>query len=285
MTTTPLSADPVALRRTVRFALLPPGAIDPLRTQRHNPSASWPAVVSDTGGLGAYQELDIEVVGVPDPVTGYLINITEIDSVVRECALPLLTDRFRSQFLPDALPMDVLSSLPLIAARIAIGLPTRAGRTLRSVAWRMSPTLSYTFEFAMPDHVQLRQRFEFSASHRLHCPELDAAANRALFGKCNNPNGHGHNYRLEVAVDVPLLQQPRLTLDRIESIVDTAVIVRLDHKHLNSDVPEFASINPSVEHIARVCHQLLDPVLRAAGGALHSVTVWETEKTCCTYPS
>ena len=72
---------------------------------------------------------------------------------------------------------------------------------------------------------------------------------------------------------------------RLETLVRETVVDRFDHTHLNLDTDEFAELNPSVEHIARVCHALLADPVRAAGGCLEQVTVWETEKTSCTYPA
>ena len=132
----------------------------------------------------------------------------------------------------------------------------------------------------MPDRLQLQVSFEFSASHRLALPGCTDEENHAVFGKCSNPNGHGHNYRLDVTVAAsPSVAN---TVATLEAVVDREVMARLDHKHLNLDCPEFAELNPSVEHIALVCRNLLQAPLRTAGLDLVSVTVWETAKTCAT---
>lgn len=279
----------LTLRRTVRCSLLPTidGAEDPLRQPRHNPHAGWPTA-HGANGVGAFCEIEVEVRGEPDPVTGYLINITLLDAAVREHAIGWLTARFGEQFTRSR-PIDPATTTVELARRIATGLiPTFAalpGRAVRAITWRITPAFSHRFDFTMPDSIEIRQRFEFSASHRLHCPSLDDATNRALFGKCNSPNGHGHNYEFEVAVSLPLAEAHRFPVGTFDRVVDETIIRRFDHKHLNLDVPEFASLNPSVEHIAKVCHDLLRPALAPHGAALTSVTVWETEKTSCTYPS
>lgn len=287
----------LSLRRTVRFSLLPPragggGEEAPPETSdssfgpRHNPHAGWPAA-EGPGGIGAYGEIDVEVRGTPDPVTGYLVNITLLDSAVREHAIGWLTARFAEQFTLGR-PLDPATTTAALARRVAAGLelPFRSlpGRRVHAVTWRISPTLRHRFDFTMPDQIEIRQRFEFSASHRLHCPSLDDATNRALFGKCNSKNGHGHNYQFEVAVTVPLAEAHRFPVGTFDRVVDETIIHRFDHTHLNLDAPEFASLNPSVEHIAKVCHDLLCPALAAHGATVASVTVWETEKTSCTYP-
>lgn len=145
------------------------------------------------------------------------------------------------------------------------------------------------------DTVLMRQQFDFAAAHRLHCPHLSAEANRELFGKCNNPRGHGHNYRVEPCVELNLAgnDRPAFTLQDLERVTATTIIDRFDHTHLNEDTAEFnveqGGLNPSVENIAKVCYGLLKPVLENEFGkngvVLRSITVWETDKTSCTYPA
>lgn len=258
------------LRRLVRIAiptgaLRPPGPVD-------NAFASWPS----TENFAVRFDVEVGVRGSPDPVTGYLVDIGTIDRAVRtiilRAATPAATPPLRHT---GAILRLLLDELPAI-----IGLP------VATVTLHFAPYLQLRIQRVSSDRILLRQSFEFSASHRLHCPDYDDARNRELFGKCNNPNGHGHNYRLEVAVAVSLVADgttaPALTT--IESIVRTAVIDRLDHTHLNLDVDVFRSLNPSVENIARVCHDWLREPLGAIGGELRSVTLWETGKTCCQYP-
>lgn len=131
--------------------------------------------------------------------------------------------------------------------------------------------------------LRLSQRFEFSAAHRLHNPSLSEEKNLALFGKCNNPDGHGHNYELEVEVSGPLDEGGRIMkLATLEEIVHDLVIERFDHKHLNRQTAEFQSLIPSVENIARTIYRLLQPALTRGSTRLASVTVWETPKTRAT---
>ena len=131
--------------------------------------------------------------------------------------------------------------------------------------------------------VELTQCFEFSASHRLHVPSLSADENRKVFGKCNNPGGHGHNYQVEVTVAGPLSAETGsvLPLPDFESIVKREVIDRFDHKHLNTDTPDFREVNPSVENISRRVWELLEDKVSPA--RLARVRVWETAKTYAEY--
>ena len=153
----------------------------------------------------------------------------------------------------------------------------------------------------------IRQRFDFSASHRLHVPGLSDEENRRLFGKCNNPGGHGHNYQFEACVAVPSApdlqpvssstspRQPPapapFTLETLERLADEAIIRRFDHKNLTTDTDEFCpergGVNATVENIARFFHGLLEQTLRNAAPdvRLRSVTVWETDRTSACYPA
>jgi 6-pyruvoyltetrahydropterin/6-carboxytetrahydropterin synthase len=152
-------------------------------------------------------------------------------------------------------------------------------------ALRLELSPYYHLEIRSRDmaHVLIRQQFEFSAAHRLHVPHLSAEENRRLFGKCNNPSGHGHNYRLEVVVRGPVDRLGRLVpIEALDAMVDKQVLSRLDHKHLNLDVPAFAKLIPSVENIATVIVGLLTGPVRELGAELEEVSVWETSKTVCT---
>lgn len=279
----------VTLRRTVRFSLPPPGSPFDPASPRRNAYAGWPSAV----GIGVWGEIDVVVRGEPDRHTGYLINITELDRAVRDSALPFLHAEFGRQ-AREAVAVEPVSTLPELFRRVGAHLAERAlpdrPVSLTRLGWRVTPFHAVAIEPRpatppMSTSVELLQRFEFSASHRLHCPEYDAATNERIFGKCNNPNGHGHNYQVEVRVETSLSNAPQVRLADIERIVDDTVIRRFDHKHLNSDCPEFASLNPSVEHIAKVCFDLLAEPFRVRGATLRGVTVWETEKTACTYPA
>jgi 6-pyruvoyltetrahydropterin/6-carboxytetrahydropterin synthase len=269
------------LRRTVRFAINPDPSSTPLAGPRAGPNGY--AGVPAFRGLARHYELDVTCRGTVHPTTGYLINIKDIDAAVRAAAIPLIAQACKDR--PTVEPAGVLSEfLPALNSTLA--------DSVQSVRWRLTPYYSVEMAPSAPAAAILRQRFEFAASHRLHSPSLSAEENRRVFGKCNNPTGHGHNYILEPAVAVTLDAQGRqpFALEDMERIVASAVIDRFDHMHLNIDVPQFDSgsgggLNPSVENIARVSYDLLKNPIRQAGGDLRSVTVWETEKTSCTYPA
>jgi 6-pyruvoyltetrahydropterin/6-carboxytetrahydropterin synthase len=206
------------------------------------------------------------------------MNISAIDAHVRERVIPIIETAAQRR---DA----VAPSAVLQQAFQALHEPM--GEALDSVRWNLSPYYSLTMSAAAPNRVLITQSFEFAAAHRLHCDELDAERNRSIFGKCNNPSGHGHNYRVEVSAETSLDDRGvnAFSLVTLEGIVDDVVIRRFDHKHLNTDTAEFKNVNPSVEHITRACFDLLARPIAEAGATLRRVTVWETEKTSCTYPA
>lgn len=268
----------VELRRTVRVTINPPGAAFSHGT---NGFGGTPPMV----GLGRHYEIDATCRGVPNAVTGYLINIKEIDSAIRNAAVPVILHACDRQPLSDP-----RSLLPAIVTGTASALASQGVR-LFSLRWRLSPTYSVEMSPGSTETAVLRQQFDLAAAHRLHVPSMSDEANRATFGKCNNPAGHGHNYRIETAVNVPASRAEVLPLMMLEEVVGRTIIDRFDHKHLSVDTPEFRppqGVNPSVENIARVFFSLLAPeIVRASGGGatLRSITVWETDRTCATYPA
>jgi len=157
-----------------------------------------------------------------------------------------------------------------------------------AVTLRLSNTAHLTLEeidmTTQPTHILLTQSFSFAAAHRLHIDSLTDEENRSLFGKCNNPNGHGHNYTLDVTVRTTMTDPPPCTFEQLESIVARTILDRYDHKPLNLDTQDFTNTNPSVEHITQQCYNLLDNALtnQLPDTTLHTVRVWETQKTCAT---
>jgi 6-pyruvoyltetrahydropterin/6-carboxytetrahydropterin synthase len=99
--------------------------------------------------------------------------------------------------------------------------------------------------------VRLTSRYRFSAAHRLDTPALSPEENRRLYGKCNNPYGHGHDYVLDVTVEGPLDRDGQIVnREALNKLVRNTVLARLDHKNLNTDLPEFAVAVPTTENLA-----------------------------------
>ena len=250
------------LSRTVRFTLVPARGSAP-RVEPWGSADAW----------GAALEIEVIVAGEPDPITGYIVGIDVIDAQVRDLAARELPAGFAQALHPAA-----------CLARMREALAGSLRLSVLSLSLHPHPFAEIRVEESMPGSAILVHRFDFAASHRLHCASLDDAANRRIFGKCNNPAGHGHNYRLETEVRVPIGDAPTLRGCEVERIVREHAVDLLDHKHLNTDVPFFRDTNPSVERIAQACHAWLVPPLQAAGAELVRVRLWETEKTSAIYP-
>lgn len=124
--------------------------------------------------------------------------------------------------------------------------------------------------------VYLTRKAEFSASHYYHNPEFTPEENKRIFGKCNNPNGHGHNYTLEVTVrgDVDRRSGFVVDLKELKEIMNREVIEALDHRFLNKEVAEFAQSIPTTENLAISIWNRLKPKLHLA--ELHRIRVYET---------
>ena len=229
-------------------------------------------------GLTPFVSLVVTARGAADPATGMLVNIKLLDAVVREAAVEMIRAYYTVR--EDERPAGDL--VVHLFARLAEELAGRV--TLDGVELGLSPYLRLAVERKEKNVVHVTQRFEFSAAHRLHAADLSEAENQEVFGRCTNPNGHGHNYELEVTVaGEPDGHGRVVAVGELQRIVSSRVLDVFDHKHLNLDCPEFAELNPTVENIARVIYEKLTP---AFGGKvrLAHVRVWETPKTWCQYP-
>src|SRR5438270_2445854 len=124
--------------------------------------------------------------------------------------------------------------------------------------------------------VYLTRKTEFSASHVYHNPRMSAEENRRVFGKCNNPHGHGHNYVLEVTVKGQINSRTGFVVDlrELKELMNREVLDAMDHRHLNQEVPEFKTQIPTSENIAIAIWKRLQPKLRVA--ELHRVRLYET---------
>lgn len=129
----------------------------------------------------------------------------------------------------------------------------------------------------------ITRRATFSASHRLHVASLSDEDNRRIFRKCNSPNGHGHNYVLEVTVKGNIDPVTGLVMDftDLKAAIKDTILDQVDHKYLNLDVPIFKDLNPTAENMAVVFWNWLDHVLPA--GMLHEIKLWETENCWAVY--
>jgi 6-pyruvoyltetrahydropterin/6-carboxytetrahydropterin synthase len=131
--------------------------------------------------------------------------------------------------------------------------------------------------------VRVTRRLHFSAGHRLDNPDLTDAENREIYGRCNNPGGHGHNYGLEVTLRGEVDPKTGYVFDlkRLKQLVEDAVLADVDHANLNSDVPWMEGVIPTAENIAVRIWRRLQEVLPA--GMLERVLVSESERNFVEY--
>jgi 6-pyruvoyltetrahydropterin/6-carboxytetrahydropterin synthase len=125
-------------------------------------------------------------------------------------------------------------------------------------------------------NVTVTRRLHFSAAHRVHNPAMSDEDNRRTFGKCNNPNWHGHNYILDVSVKGSLDESTGYVIDlsRVKDIVTQAVIDKVDHRNLNLEVDFLRDTIPTTENVVVAFWRVLEPALRPA--TLTRLVLWET---------
>lgn len=240
-------------------------------TERLNALNTW-AGVPGIPGRQPFWVLRGVVRGAVDPRTGFLCDIKEVDRWLRERVVPRLAseaNRGAERTLQRAFGE-------------ACG-ETGARWEASALAWWLSPYLWLDVHAESTEMVSVTQSFEFSAAHRLAGPGFSDAENLRVFGKCSNPNGHGHNYVLEVTVrGVPDARTGTVVdLLELQRAVRERVVEPFDHRNLNLECAEFAALNPSVEHIAVVIWRRLEGHLGRA--RLSRIRVWETPKTYAEY--
>lgn len=224
---------------------------------------------------GHNYSLDVTVEGEVNPSNGMIVNIKDVDTVLKNQLLP----QFVNRSLNDEVPFFATHSptveniLGYIWSEIArTGLPAEA--ELVHLKLTETPTLYGEFDSM---NTSLTRIYEFAASHRLHAPALSEEQNLALFGKCNNPNGHGHNYLLEVTVtgEPDATTGMLCSIDALDEVVQREVVERYDHRNLNEDVPEFKGRATTSEIVAIEIFERLGPNVPAK---LRRVRLYETAR-------
>jgi 6-pyruvoyltetrahydropterin/6-carboxytetrahydropterin synthase len=130
--------------------------------------------------------------------------------------------------------------------------------------------------------VSLTRRYRFAASHRLHSPALNERENERLYGKCNSPYGHGHNYVVEVTITGPLDPDTGMiaNLGELDPFVERQVIEPFDRTYLNEDVAEFRSVVPTTEN---VCREIFRRLQGFPSARLERIRIEETSKNSFEY--
>ena len=137
----------------------------------------------------------------------------------------------------------------------------------------------------MQNKVAVYRKEHFNAAHRLNNPNWDEATNKAIFGKCNNPHFHGHNY--ELIVKITGVPDPEtgyvIDLKKLSDLIEENVLERFYHRNLNEDCAEFKNLNPTAENIAIVIYGLLRNKLNESLEI--QIRLYETERNFVEYPA
>jgi 6-pyruvoyltetrahydropterin/6-carboxytetrahydropterin synthase len=131
--------------------------------------------------------------------------------------------------------------------------------------------------------VTVTRRVRFNAAHRVHNPALSDAENSAIFGKCNNPNWHGHNYILDISVEAELDPRTGYVFDlaKLKGVAEREILSVVDHKNFNLDVPFMSGVIPTTENIVVAFWKRLAPNVTPA--KLTRLVLWETENNYVEY--
>ncbi len=224
--------------------------------------------------------------GPVDPVTGMVLNLVDLDAALRAAIAPL-DHRFLNLEAADLLrsrqpSTEVLALVLWDSLERELIRRSPPGVVLVRVRLAETDDLAAVAEREVLPMIRLVRAYAFSAAHRLARADLDDAANRQIYGKCANPYGHGHDYRLEVVVRGELDPVTGMACDLValDRAVHEQVVDVWDHRHLNREVPPFDRVVPTAENIARVAWDRLRPEL---GPALEKVVIHETPRASAEY--
>lgn len=260
------------LGRQVRFSINPFLSED---IEGANSFVSKPA----GQGLSFFFELFVEVTGTVEPATGFVVNVTDIDSDVRKFVVPIFAERIRQHFRRSE--HIGFYTLVEILGTARDRLADKFGRAgLSKLSFKLNPYRKIIMETQNSGTVYFSEKFEFAATHKLWNEHFTDEQNFEIFGKCANPTGHGHNYIVEVTIKTPKAKDG-FRIGDFEKTVDDELIKIIDHKNLNVDVEQFSRAIPTVENLACFAWNRLADKFRPS--TLHCVTVWETDKTYCSY--
>ena len=229
-------------------------------------------------GHGHNYTLDVTIAGTPDPITGMVINMTELKAIVGA-----VLEQFDHTYLNADTPY-FQERIPTTENIVRVLWELIAPQMPEGVALarlRLYEMNDLWAEYSGEEQTSFTRSYTFSAAHRLHAPQLSDEHNRAIYGKCNNPNGHGHNYTLEVTARGPIDDATGMAIDMVamDRIV-RSVLDELDHKHLDREVEGFATRTSTGENIVSY---LWAELARRFEGRLAHLKLWETNKNIFEY--
>ena len=233
---------------------------------------------SNLNGHGHDYTLEVMVRGEIDPSSGIVVNITDVDQIMKAFVNEELAGKFLNKEVPYFI--DHIPTTENIVSYIWMMLDKQfTDCELYKIRLRENDFLYSEKEKDLM--VRLTRKYHFSTAHRLHSKQLSDEENEALFGKCNNPYGHGHNYYLEVTVsgEVDPVTGMITDLGQLDKTVEETILQKFDHKHLNLDTEEFKDLNPTSENVAIVIWDLLEGKI----SNLYKVGLYETDKNYFEY--
>jgi 6-pyruvoyltetrahydropterin/6-carboxytetrahydropterin synthase len=235
--------------------------------------------------------LEVSVDGEVDPATGMVVNIKRIDDLLKERVISQFDGKSINDEIPafKHVPPTIENILAYVrgclleekGGELFTVLQTESGESsqwVHLVKLRLEETPLFYGELEVPHNkLTLTRIYEFAASHRLNSPDLSVADNVALFGKCNNAAGHGHNYVLEVTVGGEVDERTGMLIDLedLDAAVKSTILSRYDHKNLDVDVPELVGKITTSEVVATTIFSLLESKL---DGRLEKVKLFETAR-------
>lgn len=235
-------------------------------------------VCSRPNGHGHDYKLEIMVRGDLDEKSGIVVNTTEI----KNKATAFVEEQLDGKFLNDEVEYFG-SRVPTTENLVRFIWDSLNGQLegCKLHRIRLHENHYLTAEKEENSVLTLTRKYHFCAAHRLHSNHLSLEENKRLFGKCNNPHGHGHNYYLDVTVmgEPDPVTGMIMSLSELDEIVESLVLNKFDHMNLNLDTDEFKELNPTSEVVAMVIYGMLEPHIPS----LYKIGLWETEKNYFEY--
>ena len=261
------------LGREIRFS------IDPFRQTQQTGYNSYASKPIGSDRLCFYLSLWVELSSQIDPDTGFVVNVTEIDRSVRQTAVPYIAEQIRTSCASAGLPtLQTLGKMLQYCWKTLT--PQFPGKRIIRLTLNLNPYRSICIQSEDSMELYYSEKFEFSAMHQLWNDQFDDAKNYEMFGKCANPAGHGHNYILEVKVR-PAESGDDNWIQEYQKVIKGEFLDSVDHKNLNVEVQGLENRNPTVENLARFAWETLVEKFRHC--KLSSITIWENDRTYCTF--
>ena len=260
------------LARQVRFSINP---FLPETEVGFNSYASKPC----GEGYCLYFALWVKLAGELDEKTGFVVNVVDIDKVVRRSAVPVFSECFKNKYA-NCRNVTLKDIQEILRGVWGVIEKEFSFAKLMELAVELNPFRKLSINAEDFTLARISEKFEFAAMHKLWNESLSDEKNFEAFGKCANPSGHGHNYVVEVTVCRDEKDEG-FRIGEFEKTVSQEFIELVDHKNLNVDVAEFSDKNPTIENVAVLAWEKLCG--KFSHSVLESVTVWESDRTYCTY--